>query len=171
MDAFLEDEKKKGTNKIFLVGGLIALLAVAGIITAVYILPSPDEEKQAILENAYHEGSPEFENYTKEIVISTDPDRLIESYTGLGDIIMQIGGSIHNKGDKTINGLEVSVGMINRQNELIKDKKVLIIPKEYPELKPKETIDVSVNVPGFTPDDNRANARWKVTAIKFKEEE
>jgi hypothetical protein len=169
MDAFLDSGKKnKGTNKIFIVGGLIAVLAVIGIGVGFYLIPSPDEEKQAILEDAYRPGSPEFDKYTKEIIISTDPDRLVESYTGLGDIIMQIGGDIYNKGDKTISGLEVSIGMINRKNELIKDRKVLIIPKQYPELKPGERISVSVNVPGFNPDDDRANARWKVTAIKFK---
>lgn len=171
MDAFLDSRKKnKGPNKIFIVGGLLALVAVVGIVVGVYLIPSPAEEKQAILEDAYREGSPEFENYTKEIIISTDPDRLVESYTGLGDIIMQIGGDIYNKGNKTISGLEVSVGMINRKNELIKDRKVLVIPKQYPELKPGETISISVNVPGFNPDDDRANARWKVTAIKFKSE-
>jgi hypothetical protein len=36
-------------------------------------------------------------------------------------------------------------------------------------LKPGESIDVTVNIDGFKEDDDRANARWKVTAIKFKE--
>lgn len=170
MSSFLEGQKeKKGTNVIFFIGIVIALLAVLGIAFTVYILPSPEEEKAAILEDAYREGSPEFENYTKEIIITTDPKRLKVAYTGLGDIIMQIGGRIRNKGKKTVTGLEVSVGMINTKNELIKDRKVLIIPKKYPQLKPDETIDVLVEVPGFSEDDDRANARWKVTAIKFGE--
>lgn len=169
MSSFLEGgNEKKGVSKIFLFGAVLAVLVVVGIVTGVVLMPTPEEEKQAVLEDSFKEGSPEFDEYTKQIVISTDPERLIESTTGLGDIIMQIGGSIYNRGDKTITGLEISVGMINSKGELIRDKKVLVIPKEYPELKPKETIDVSVNVPGFEPDDDRANARWKVTAIKLK---
>ncbi len=168
MDAFIDTNKKnKGTKKIFLVAGLIALVAIVGIGIGVFMLPSPEEETQAVLENAFREGSPEFDNYTKEIIISTDPQRLFESYTGLGDIVMQISGRIRNKGDKTITGLEISVGMIDTKNKLIKDRKVLVIPKKYPELKSGEVIDVSVDVPGFKEDDDRANARWKVTAIKF----
>lgn len=169
MNSFLEGEnEKKGINKIFLVGALLAILVISGIVVGVILMPSPEEEKQAVLEDSFKAGSPEFEAYTKQIIVSTDPQRLIESTTGLGDIIMQIGGSIYNRGDKTVTGLEISVGMIDSKGELIRDKKVLVIPKEYPELKPKETIDVSVNVPGFEPNDDRANARWKVTAIKLK---
>lgn len=169
MDSFLEEKTEKGgTSKIFIVGALIAIVAVVGIVAGVYMLPTPAEEKEAILENAFREGSPEFDNYTKEIVVTTDTANLKELYTGLGDIIMQIGGKIRNKGDRTITGLEVSVGMVNSKNELIKDKKVLVIPREYPELKPGELIDVLINIPGFSPDDDRANARWKVTAIKLK---
>ncbi len=168
MDAFIDSKKNSGTSKIFIIAGLIALLTLIGIAVVFNYLPSPEQEKQAILENAFREGSPEFENYTKEIIISTNTDGLIEKYTGLGDIIMEINGRIRNKGDKTLNGLEVSVGMVNLQNEMIKDRKVLVIPNKYPELKPGEVIDVKVDVPGFSQDDNRANARWKVTAIKFK---
>lgn len=170
MSSFFEEEKeKKGTNVVFIVGAVIALVAVLGIAYVAIMIPSPEEEKAAVLEDAVREGSPEFENYTKEIIISTDPSRLKEAYTGLGDIVMLIGGRIRNKGNKTVTGLEVSVGMINTKNELIKDKKFLLVPEEHPELKPDETIDVSVKIPGFSEDDDRANARWKVTAIRFAE--
>ncbi len=168
MSSFLDgNNEKKSTSKIFLVGILLAVIAVFGIGGWVYFLPTPEETKAAILEDAYREGSPEFENYTKEIIITTDTGRLYESYTGLGDIVMQVAGKIRNKGTRTITGLEVSAGMVNTKNELIKEKKVLVIPQNYPSLKPGEVIDVSVNIPGFNKDDDRANARWKVTAIKL----
>ena len=169
MDSLIDQkENKKGTNKIFIVAGILAVLAVAGIVIGVSMMPSPAEEKAAVLENAYREGSEEFDGYNKEIIITTDPRRLYESTTGLGDIVMQISGRIRNKGDKTVTGLEVSVGMVDTKNELIKDKKVLVVPQFKNELAPGETIDLMVNVPGFEEDDDRANARWKVTAIKFK---
>ncbi len=170
MSSLLEDiNKKEGTSKIFIIGIIIAVLAVVAVIIGVTLLPSPEEEKAAVLENAFREGSPEFDEYNKKIIISTDPNRLIESYTGLGDIIMQIGGTIRNRGDKTITGLEVSVGMVNTKNEIIRDKKVLIIPKMQSRLDPDEVLDVFVNIPGFEAKDDRANARWKVTAVKFAE--
>ncbi len=171
MDAFIDSGKtNKGTKKIFIVAVVLGLLAVVGIAVGVYILPSPEEEKQAVLKDVYREGSKQFDEYHKQIIISNDPKQLIEQYTGLGDIIMRVGGKIRNKGDKSLTGLEVSVGMINTKNELIKDKKVLVVPQYHAELKPGEAIDFTVNIPGFSYDDDRANARWKVTAIKFKEQ-
>ncbi len=87
----------------------------------------------------------------------------------MGEIIMRIGGTIRNKGDRVITGLEISVGMIDTKNEIIREKRYLIVPNKHPELAPKETIDVTASVAGFRPDDDRANARWKVTAIRLKE--
>lgn len=170
MDAFIDSgEKNKGINKIFLVALLLGLIAVIAIGVGVYMIPSPEQEKKIVLEDAFRPGSKEFDEYNKQIIISNDAEKLYVSYTGLGDIVMQFAGRIRNRGKKTISGLEISVGMVNSKSELIKDKKVLVVPQKYPELKPGEVIDISVNVPGFEEDDDRANARWKVTAIKFKE--
>ena len=157
-------------NKTSLViGAVIGVLAIGGLIAAVSFMPTPAEEKEDKLEGAYLPGSAEFDSYTKEIVITTDTSRLQESRTGLGDIVMRIGGRIRNKGDKTVTLMEISVGMIDTKNKLIKDKKYLIIPNKYKELGPGETIDVDANVAGFRDDDDRANARWKVTALKYRD--
>ncbi len=157
-------------NKTALLAGVfIGVLAILGIGVAVYYMPSEEEKKQEVLEGALLPGMPEFENYTKEIVITTDTNRLQESRTAMGDIVMRIGGRIRNKGDRTLTGLEISVGMVNTKNQIIREKKYLIIPNKYSELEPKETIDVDASVAGFSDGDERANARWKVTAIKLKD--
>ena len=157
-------------NKTALViGAVVGILIIGGLIVAVSMMPTPTEQEENTLEGAHFPGSPEFDSYTKEIVITTDTDRLQESRTGLGDIVMRIGGRIRNKGDKTVTILEISVGMIDTKNKLIKDKKYLIIPNKYKELGPGETIDVDANVAGFRDDDDRANARWKVTALKYRD--
>lgn len=157
-------------NKTALLAGvLVGVLAIIGISAAVYYMPSAEEESKEVLNDAYLPGSKEFEDYNKEIIITTDTDRLQESRTAMGDIVMRIGGRIRNKGNRTISGLEISVGMVDTKNRVIKEKKYLIIPNKYAELGPKETIDVDASVAGFRDDDERANARWRVTAIKFKE--
>jgi hypothetical protein len=123
--------------------------------------------KQEELKGAFLEGTPEFENYTKEIIITTNMDRTNQAQTGLGTILMNIAGKIRNKGDKILDGLEVNVKVIDINNKTIKEKNVLIIPKKQPTLSPNETIDVVVNISGFDPESDRANIRWKVTAIRF----
>ena len=152
-----------------LVGVILAVLVLGGISVAVYYMPTAKEAKEEVLVDAFLPGSKEFEEYTKEIVITTDTSRLQESRTALGEVVMRIGGKIRNKGDKTVTGLEVSVGMVSSKNKLIKEKKYLIVPNKIKELAPKEMIEIDANVAGFKDDDDRANARWKVTAIKLKD--
>lgn len=142
---------------------------IAGIAVGVSLIPTTEEKKQDALESALFPGMPEFDDYNTEVIITTDTQRLQESRTGLGDIVMRIGGRIRNKGDKTLSLLEISVGMVDSKNQVIRDKKYLIVPNKYPELGPGETIDVDANVAGFSDGDDRANARWKVTAMKFKD--
>lgn len=170
MDSLMSGKRgNPGFGKIMWVAVLIAVLAVAAIVAGIFMIPTEEHKKQEILQGALKEGDPAFDEYTKNIIITNDPNRMQQAQTGLGDVVMQLSGRIRNNGDKTLTGLEVSVGMVDTKNQLIKDKKVMFVPKHYPELKPKETIDVSVSIAGFSNDDDRANARWKVTAIKLAE--
>ncbi|MGI8669301.1 MAG: hypothetical protein ACR2J3_05555 [Aridibacter sp.] len=167
VDFLQENKEKKGINKGLIIGGIVGLLIIAGIIGLIAMLPSTEEVKQEELKGALLEGSPEFENYTKEIIITTNMDRTTQAQTGLGTILMNIAGKIRNKGDKILDGLEVNVKVIDINNKTVKEKNVLIIPKKQPTLSPNETIDVVVNISGFDPESDRANVRWKVTAIRF----
>lgn len=167
MDTFLQKkEDKKGISKVFLAGLLIGLVLIGAVVWVLTLQPTMEEQKAAQLEGYFLEGSPEFERLTKDIVISTDFERTTESPTGLGTIQMTIRGKIRNKGDKTLNGLEVSVGVIDPNNKILKEKKVMFIPNQQPTLEPQQIIPVTVSLDGFSPEDDRANVRWKVTAIK-----
>ncbi len=169
MDAFLQNgkEEKKGINKVFVAAIAAAILLIAGVVGLLSLLPSERDIKQKVYEGAFLEGSPEFEKYNSNIVINTDTDRTMESPTGLGTIAMAIHGDIRNRGDKSINLLELSVGIIDRQNKIIKEKKVLVVPNQAVKLNPQETIHVVVPMDGFSRKDDRANVRWKVTAMRF----
>ncbi|REJ78018.1 MAG: hypothetical protein DWQ47_16860 [Acidobacteria bacterium] len=171
MDSFISGQRgNPGISKILVAGILVGALVIAGLIWFVFSLPTPKEQKAELLVGAIVEGSPEFEEYTKNIIITNDVRRMQEARTGLGDVVMKLSARIKNRGKKTLSGLEVSVGMVDTENELIKDKRVLFVPKHHPELGPGEEIDVSVSIAGFRRGDDRANARWKVTAIKFADD-
>ena len=169
MDTLLQNEKKekRGINKVFLAAIAVAVLVIAAILGLISLLPTAEQQKQKEIEGAYLEGSPEFEKYTSNIVINTDMDRTMESPTGLGTIAMAIHGDIRNRGDKAINGLEVKVGVVDKFNKVIKEKKLMVVPNQIQQLSPQETIHVVVPMDGFKKDDDRANIRWKVTAIRF----
>ncbi|MDH3494893.1 MAG: hypothetical protein OEM82_15165 [Acidobacteriota bacterium] len=170
MDQFLKEKPPGKVNKTALfVGAVVGIALIGAIAVGVSFLPTAEEKKEDLLAGAMLPGSKGFEAYTRDIIITTDTNRLQESRTGLGDVVMRIGSRIRNKGDRTITGLEISVGMVDSKNQIIREKKYLIIPNKYKELGPDETIDVDANVGGFKEGDDRANAFWRVTAIKLKD--
>ena len=168
MDTFLQKkEEKRGINKIFIVGLLIGAVLIAGAVWLLTFQPTMEEQRAKMLEGFFLEGTPEFAQITKDIVISTDFDRTTESPTGLGTIQMKIGGKIRNKGEKTLTGLEVNVAVVDRTNKVLREKKVIFVPNQQPSLAPQEIITVTVSLDGFSKEDERANVRWKVTGLKW----
>lgn len=166
MDELFETGKeKKGVNVVFIAGVVIAAAIVAGAIGMLSFRPSIEDQTAKILEGTFREGSPEFAAITKDILISTDEDT-VESPMGLGTISMFIKGRIYNKGSKNIVTLEVNVGVVTQKNELLREKKILVVPIQQKSLNAGETIPITLTLDGFDRKDDRANIRWKVTAIR-----
>ena len=167
MESFLEDKKpeKKGINYIFLIGIAAGVILIGAAIWVMTLRPPVEDQRAQVLDGAYKEGSPEFAAVTKDIIISTN-DKTVESPTGLGTISMFIVGNIRNKGPKTITALEVNVSVVDRQNAVLKEKRVLAVPEQHEQLGPNETIPVTLALEGFDRKADRANIRWKVTALR-----
>ena len=161
-----QDEPKKGINKTFIIALIIAVLSAAAIIWATTLMPASEDRKAETIENAVREGDPGFDELTKKIIIYNNSDRMTQSRTGMGTILMNLTGTVKNITGKTLTGLEIKVGMIDSKKDIIKDKTVIIIPKVIEQLETNQTREVNVSIDGFTKDDDRANAYWKVTAIR-----
>src|SRR5438270_3190980 len=121
MESLLPREEKRGINKTFVVAILIAVVLIGGIILLLSRRPRVDDQMDQLVASAYHEGSPEFADLSKDIIISTD-DRTIQSPTGLGTISMYIYGKIRNKGTRTIDILEIKVAVITQFDQVLKEK-------------------------------------------------
>ncbi|MBV6497661.1 MAG: hypothetical protein JFAIHJKO_02811 [Pyrinomonadaceae bacterium] len=163
---FANEKEKRKFNPVFLVGILIGVLALG---VAFYFLaqkPSIEDQTQQLLDTAYKPGSPEFAELNKDIIIATNDDETIESPTGLGTISMFIKGQIRNKGTHDISVLEVNVSVVDRQKQVVKERRLLFIPGQQPILKAGETVPVSLTLDGFSPKAERALIYWRVTAIK-----
>lgn len=154
-------------NKNFLIAILVAVLLIGGGIFLIWKLkPSMQEQQEQALSGAFREGTPEFEAITRRIVAETDEDKTWSSPVGTGGIMMQIAGRIRNNGDKVISGLEIRVSVVDIGGNVVKEKTLVVVPNQKKTLAPKEQMDVAVRIDGFKRDDDRANIRWKVTAIK-----
>jgi hypothetical protein len=165
MESLLPKEQPRGINKTFVVAIVIAIVVIAGLILLLSRTPPADQQMAQLIATAYHEGTPEFADLSKEIIIATD-DRTVQSPTGLGTISMYIYGKIRNKGKRPIGILEINVAVVTQFNQVLKEKNILVVPVQQPVLEPDQSIPVTLALEGFSKDDDRANIRWKVTAIK-----
>jgi hypothetical protein len=154
-------------NKNFLIAfGIAAVLVAGGILLIWKFQPSMQEQQEQAFSGAVREGSPEFDTITKRIVAENDEDNTWFSPVGTGGIMMNIAGKIRNNSDKTLTGLEIKVSVLDSFKKVIKDNTIAVIPIQQKRLEPKQEMKVTVRIDGFSPDDDRAQIQWKVTAIK-----
>lgn len=164
-EIFKPQEKKRGVNKMFLIAIIFAAAAIGTVIWVLSFRPSIEEQTAQILAGSFKEGTPEYAELNKDIIISTDP-KTVQSPMATGKISMFIHGNIRNKGTKTINILEVKVAVVTQFNDILRERKILVVPVQQPTLGPDETIPITLTLDGFERSDDRANIRWKVTAIR-----
>ena len=165
MDIFHSGSPKRRVNPVFLGAAVFGVVLIGLLIWWLSLKPSMEEQTQRILQGSFREDSPEFAELTKDIIISTDPNT-IQSPMAMGGISMFISGTIRNKGTKTLDALEINVAVVTQFNQVLKEKRILVVPTQVPQLEPGQTIPVTVSLDGFSKDDDRANIRWKVTAIR-----
>ena len=164
-ELFKPEEKKRGVNKVFIGGLIIAAIAIAGVIGLLMLKPSMEDQTAKLLAGALHSDSPGFSELEKDIIFWLDTNT-VESPTGMGTINMYIKGHAKNKGTKNISIFEVNVVVVDTQEKTIREKRVVVVPLQQPALNAGETIPITLEIDGFDKKDDRANIRWHVTAIK-----
>jgi hypothetical protein len=166
METFLNEPAKKETNyKGYAIGAIVGILIIGALAFIASRRPSMEDQAAAILEGSLRPGDPGFEQLSRDIIISTS-DKTVESPNAFGSISMFIVGRVKYRGDKLINGLEVNVSVIDQFNQVVKEKKVLVVPTQQPSLGPGETIPITLSIEGFKKEDDRANIRWVVSAVR-----
>ena len=166
METFLNEPAKHETNyKGYLIGAVIGVFLIGALIFIASRRPSMEDQAAAILQGSLHQGDPGFDALSHDIIISTS-DKTVESPNAFGSISMFIVGKVKNRGKKLINGLEVNVSVIDRFSDVVKEKRVLVVPTQQPELGPGETIPITLSIEGFKKEDDRANIRWVVSAVR-----
>jgi hypothetical protein len=167
---FLEEKKKESGSWKIMLGALVAAaLVVAGIFWLISLKPSAVDVEAQAMEGAFREGSPEFAQYGKRVILGTDEDRLMKSPTAMGNVMMSVGGKVKNLTGKTITALEINLAVIDMAGKPIKDKTVLLIPSlKIANLEDRGEEPVTVTVEGLSKESDPANFRWKVTAIKVQ---
>jgi hypothetical protein len=162
-------ETDNSRRMIYIVIIGVSVLLIAGLI---YVATRPSTNgnaagQQQRLEGGLRAGSPEFEQYRERIVL--DKPEATEAARPIGDIVMRLTSTARNFTGRTINGLEVYAAVVDSQGKPVKERTVVAIPKPgQTELDPNRTIEVPVMLEGMKKEDDRANIKMEVTAVRFK---
>ena len=160
-------ETNSSRRMIFIIVAAISVLLIGGLI---YLATRPTTGggagEQQRLEGGIRAGTPEFEQYRERIVL--DKPEATEAARPIGDMVMRLTSTVRNFTGRTINGLEIYAAVIDSQGKPVKERTVIVVPTRQPELEPNKTMDVPVMLEGMKKEDDRANIKMEVTAVRFK---
>ena len=111
-------------------------------------------------------GSPEFEKY--QPLIKIDDLEATESARAVGDIVMTLFGTVRNFTGRTINGLEIRVAVVDLDGKPVKERTLMVIPNQKPELENNQTMKAQALLEGISKNATRANLKMEVTGFSFK---
>jgi len=160
---------------------IVVVAAIAAVVIGAlfYLLmrKSAAPTPPATLQGAVRPGSPDWDKYSKLIVLDDPADCpeegsrfcAVEAKRALGDIQMTLRATVRNFTGHTITGLEVMAAVVDHDNKPVRQRTRIVIPSGgAAELLPNKTTSISVLIDGFTESDDRANVKMDVTGFIVK---
>lgn len=155
-------------KKSYLLAAIVAVvLLVLLSAVLVYQQSRPVPVGQDVrLENALRAGTPEFEQFRNQVVIS---DLVAATSTRVvGDVVTELTARITNRTGRTINGLEMRGSVVDKDGNAIKARTLVIIPTRIAALNPGANAEARILIEGISPDAPRKDARMEVTGLRFE---
>lgn len=160
-------ETSETNRTLIIVVAVVAAIAIAGLFYGLMRLGGSGPSTETGLQGAIREGSPQFDEYKKNIVLD-DPEAT-EAKRALGDIVMTLQTTVRNLTGKTLIGLEMRAAVVDYEGKPVKQRTVVVIPAKQAELAPNKTLPVAVTLDGMSDTDARANIKMEITGFKIKE--
>ena len=156
------------SNRTLIIGvAVVAAIVIAGLFYGLMRLGGGGGGGPTGLQGAIREGSPQWEENKKNIVLD-DPEAT-EAKRALGDITMTLSTTVRNLTGKTLSGLEVRGAVVDYDGKPVKQRAVVVIPWRQSELAPNKTLPINITLDGMSDTDARANIKMEITGFKFKE--
>jgi hypothetical protein len=111
-------------------------------------------------------GSPDFEKF--QPLIKVDDLEATEATRAVGDIVMTLYGTVRNFTGRTLNGLEIRVAVVDLEGKPVKERTLMVIPNQKPELDNNQTMKAQALLEGISKNATRANLKMEVTGFSFK---
>jgi flagellar basal body-associated protein FliL len=168
MELYREDSgRPKGVNKVMVAAVAAALVAVGVGIASLTMVESEKDQQTQALDGALRQGDAGFEELSRRI--AAEPVETTQASTPLGVILMTAKGNLYNAGDRVVTALEVTLSVRDEKGNPVKEKAFIAVPSNgVSRLEPRQEIGVTFTIDGLRPEDDRADLRWKVTAIKVE---
>jgi hypothetical protein len=155
------------SRTIIIVVAIAAALLIGGLFYLLMRKSVTGDATTPRLASALRAGNPEFEKYKSQIVL--DDPQADESKRALGDWVMTLKTTVRNLTGRTITGLEIRGVVVDHQNQVVKERTVVVIPvKQQSELEPNKTVFAAVLLDRMTDEDDRANIKMEVAGVTFK---
>lgn len=163
-----ENKETPGASKTFWIIMIVGILAFGGLLTYFLLQPTPPPQ-EVRLQNAVREGSPEFNSLRQKIAVQENRDFTTDSRSTIGGIQMNLVAIVRNFTGKTLTGLEVVASVIDENGGVIKEKTAIVIPSgQISKIENNNSGPITVIISGFSPQDKRADFKFRVTGIKVE---
>ena len=119
------------------------------------------------LEGALQAGQPEFEEFRRHIGI----EQLVgtEKVHPFDTLAVAMTATVRNNTGRAISGLELRGAVLDRENSSVRERTVVIIPRQQKILESGESINTRILLDGIDKDSDRAQLVLEVTAIRFEQ--
>lgn len=143
-----EEKSEKTTERARSRAILWAGAALALALTALVVLLARSRpQNQPVIENLQRAGAAEFDRYREKVEIELIAKIVHPNMIGMAQY--EIKARLHNRGDRTLTGVELVGKMFDMQDKMITESVSLPIPRARTEpLKPGESMPVSVKIDG-----------------------
>src|SRR5262245_14858853 len=162
------DVGERDRSRALLIGGAIAAVILAVMITALAMM-NPGGEKEG--EIIFRAGSPEFEAYKAKVVLEVDQDSKMTHPNMIGMWQLAVTATLSNLGDRELTAVEVTGKMIDLEDKVIAQAKSRAIPRVRSEpLKPGEsmTVKVKVDAPAKVSEDQVKDILMELSGLRFQ---
>src|SRR5215831_14335794 len=134
--------ESNGHRKTVIIVGLIAAVLIVGLFYLLMRASSGGRGTPPTLQTAIRSGSPEWDQYSKKIVL--DEPEANEARRALGDIVMSLRTTVRNFTGRTLSGLELRAAVVDHQGKAVRERTLVVVPTvEHPELAPNKTMAVN----------------------------
>lgn len=154
---------------LILAAVITALLAIltTGLYYAAMTQSGASSYPEPRLEGALQAGQPEFEEFRPHIGI----EQLVgtEKVHPFDTVAVAMTATVRNNTGRPINGLELRGAVLDRENSSVRERTVVIIPRQQKILESGEGISTRILLDGIDKHSDRAHLVLEVTAIRFEQ--